>query len=202
MTYDNLNPAPAEESAGEAGGFVPRESFEALSCELKSAREALSESGERIMRLEAAESENEALRGRVEELIKSERETAAAHEDAISKMRADHAADMALYFAKAKNITAVRALMADFLKDARADESGAVPGLSEEIERLKSDPGTSFLFGKEEGAGRISGFVPAEGEDVRSAVTLEALRRMTPDERHRFSVENPRLYKELYGGDI
>ena len=38
------------------------------------------------------------------------------------------------------------------------------------------------------------------GDGDSKTMTLEKLRKMTPQERYNFSVSNPEEYKELYGG--
>ena len=144
-------------------------------------------------------SELSVLRERVALLEQKAVEAKRAHEAEIMGLKVSHAADMALKDAGAKNLTAARAVIEGFLKDARLTGDGRVEGLLEEISRLKEMGDTAFLFGADE---TPRGFVPFEGGEETDGVTLELLRKMTPDERHRFSVENPGRYKELYGGDI
>ena len=61
----------------------------------------------------------------------------ASHESELNQLKIDFAVEKALTGAKAKNITAVKALLD--LKDAKFDKEGNVKGLAEQIEKLTSD---------------------------------------------------------------
>ena len=78
------------------------------------------------------------------------------------------AVDAELTAAGAKNVTAVRAVLADFLKDAKIvdgkvtskDSTGTVT-LAAKVEALKKDASTDFLFGSV----TREGWKPGEGGD-------------------------------------
>lgn len=78
--------------------------------------------------------------------LQTENKTAQkAHEAEMKQLKVDFAVEKALTGAKAKNITAVKALLKD-LDKAVLDENGEVKGLKEQIKALIKDEGTSFLF--------------------------------------------------------
>ena len=62
----------------------------------------------------------------------------------IAKIKLDNAVEKALAEGKAKNTKAVMALLN--LEGAELAEDGTVKGLAEQIDKLKADEGTSFLF--------------------------------------------------------
>ncbi len=85
----------------------------------------------------------------------------AAHELELTRLKIDAAVDQALTGAGAKNHTAVKALMTQFLKEAKLNEDGSVEGLSDTVKRLSEDTDTSFLFNGRENQKPLPGAVPA-----------------------------------------
>ena len=78
-----------------------------------------------------------------------------------SRERTESAVLLALAQAGARNLKAARALV-ELPEGAAAGEDGVLPGLSEQIEALRSGEGTAFLFAGSEPP-QLSGFRPAEG---------------------------------------
>ena len=72
----------------------------------------------------------------------------------------DAAAAVELARAGAKNTRAVKALLD--LQGLAVEEDGSVPGLREQVDALKEDPETRFLFREPEPP---RGFLPGEGRD-------------------------------------
>ena len=104
----------------------------------------------------------------------------------IAAIRLDNAVNAALSSAGAKNNVAVKALLAEFLKDAKAAEDGTVKGLTEAIQGLASDESTSFLFAQKaevqlsgmkpgDPGGKAPGAPAGSAEDYRAR--LEAARK-------------------------
>ena len=122
----------------------------------------------------------------------------AVRADELKAMKIASAVDFALSAAKAKNITAARALMAGFMEKAEVAGDGSVPGLDEEIRKLVESPDTAFLFDTAPKR-TFRGAKPAEKSDS-GAMTLEKLRAMSPAERRKFSLNSPDEYKQLYYG--
>ena len=84
----------------------------------------------------------------------------------------DIAVERALTAAKAKNMVAAKALLAEFLQSAEQKEDGSIDGLAEQIERLKQAEDTGFLFARDQ-APVLRGIVPAEGKDGLPSETAE-----------------------------
>ena len=125
----------------------------------------------------------------------------------MKSLRVGNAVELALKSAGAKNNTAARALMAEFLAKAELADDGSVKGLDAEIKRLVDGADTGFLFEK---PGKylvgvtptsMNGAKPGEkGDNGAGGMTLEKLRAMSPTERYEFATKHPDDYKTLYGG--
>lgn len=80
----------------------------------------------------------------------------------VAQMKMDNAVETALTASGARNNIAVKALLADFLKNAKLDENGAVKGLADELKSMSESDSTSFLFntaGKQQFRGMQPGSV-------------------------------------------
>lgn len=131
-------------------GYVPRSR---LNEEIAARRAAEERAGEReaAMRSLQEADDSEALRARIAELEEAQAQANREHEDALRRVRVGSAVDAALVAAKARNLTAVKALLKG-LDQARIGEDGSVEGLNEQIEALKKAQDSAFLF--DSGAGR------------------------------------------------
>ncbi len=86
------------------------------------------------------------LKATIEQLQKDKKSDKEAYEKELATIRLNNAVETALTAAGAKNNTAAKALLADFVKDAKAEEDGTVKGLAEQIKSLASADATAFLF--------------------------------------------------------
>ena len=103
-------------------------------------------------------------------------------------MKIDFAVEKALTGAKAKNITAVKALLD--LKDAKFDKEGNVKGLAEQIEKLTSDEGTKFLFEAQKQQQNFKGFQPGASAQQTPGAEVDTS-KMNYDELCAYLAENP-----------
>jgi len=150
--------------SGEIGkAFVSKTDFNTIKSELKIARETIVERDDQLETLKESTGDVATLQKQIAELQTANAQKDESHAAEISKMRLDTAVDKALSDAKAKNATAAKALMAAFLKDAKAEEDGSVRGLADEIKRLSEDQTTSFMFDSKsiENNGGMAGAAPA-----------------------------------------
>ena len=112
--------------------------------------------------------DNEALTKKIGELEEQARTDKAAYEKELAQVRLLSAVDAELTAAGARNNTAVRAVLADFLAGAKVVDgkvTGKVNGesvtLAARIEAMKKDTATGFLFGSM----TREGWKPGEGGD-------------------------------------
>ena len=87
----------------------------------------------------------------------------------LETLKIGNAVDMALTGAKAKNNTAVKALMADFLAKAELADDGTVKGLGDEIKKLVDGQDTAFLFDTKAPDKKFKGAKPGEKSDTPPA---------------------------------
>lgn len=133
-----------------------------LENEKKTLSDNLSERDTQLEELKASAGNNAELQQQItdlQEANKTEVERLTAENKAI---RVNAAVEQALLVAKAKNITAAKALLS--LDGAELAEDGTVKGLSDQISKLKEAEGTAFMFEAEQGA-TFKGVTPKDGKD-------------------------------------
>ncbi len=127
------------------------------------------------------------LKKQIEDLQKDNKAKDDAHAAEIKQLKIDAAIESALTGAKAKNNTAVKALLKD-LDKAELGEDGTIKGLAEQIEALqKSD---SYLFEAKESKKKVKGAEPGESgnDDADNGVDTS---KMSYSELAAYLAENP-----------
>lgn len=120
-------------------------------------KQQVSERDKQLESLKKAAGDSEKLQAQISKLQEENKKTSADYEAKIYQLGIDNLTNLALTNHKAKNITAVRALLN--LKDAKM-EDGKIIGLDEQIAKLKeSDP---YMF-EGEAKTTIKGTQAAEG---------------------------------------
>lgn len=143
-----------------------------LQTEVEGLKTQVGDRDKQLETLKASAGDNADLKKKIEDLQTENATAKATHESELNQLKIDFAVEKALTGAKAKNITAVKALLD--LKDAKFDKEGNVKGLAEQIEKLTSDEGTKFLFEAQKQQQNFKGFQPGasaqqkpgEGETV------------------------------------
>lgn len=209
MTKENLLEwGLTEEQANKVmeglnGSFVTKSRFNEVNTELTNAKNTIKERDTQLETLKKSTGDTKALQDQITQLQTDNANQKKAHEAELKALKIGNAVDMALTGAKAKNNTAVKALMADFLAKAELADDGTVKGLSDEIKKLVEGKDTAFLFEKSTGT-KFKGAKSAEkgdGAGSEGGMTLEKLKAMNPLDRYNYSVNHPDEYKELYGGN-
>ena len=171
FTYEQLQEALKDNKdvkiGNLAGGaYVGKEKYDALKIELDTAKNQLSEANKTIqsfkdMDIDSIKKEAETYKTKLEE---TERK---AKED-MEKFMFDNALQSALTNAKAKNVKAVKALLD---MDGLKFNNGEVVGLSEQIEKLKTE--NDYMFESDE---KKPQFVSSSGGG-KSAVSSDDIAR-------------------------
>lgn len=207
MTKENLLEwGLTEEQANKVmeglnGSFVTKSRFNEVNTELTNAKNTIKERDTQLETLKKSTGDTKALQDQITQLQTDNANQKKAHEAELKALKIGNAVDMALTGAKAKNNTAVKALMADFLAKAELAEDGTVKGLDDEVKKLVEGKDTAFLFEKSTGI-KFKGAKSAEkGDGAEGGMTLEKLKAMNPLDRYNYSVNHPDEYKELYGGN-
>jgi hypothetical protein len=138
--------------------------------------------------LKASAGDNADLKKQIEDLQTENATAKASHESELNQLKIDFAVEKALTGAKAKNITAVKALLD--LKDAKFDKEGNVKGLAEQIEKLTSDEGTKFLFEAQKQQQNFKGFQPGASAQQKPGAEVDTS-KMNYDELCAYLAENP-----------
>lgn len=128
---------------GEADTY--KQQLETAQKEVQSLTGQVKERDKQLETLKNSTGDIEEMKKQIETLQGENKTAKQAHEAEMKQLKVDFAVEKALTGAKAKNITAVKALLKD-LDKAVLDENGEVKGLKERIDTLVKDEGTSFLF--------------------------------------------------------
>lgn len=141
--------------------FVAKADFNTKSEALKAAENTIKERDTQLESLKAASGNAEELKRQITTLQNRNEEAQRNYEAELARVRLDGAVEAALTAAGAKNNTAVKALLVDFLKGAKLDDGGAVKGLAAEIDTLAKADATAFLFNTADGnAQQFKGMQP------------------------------------------
>ena len=175
---------------GLNGSFVTKTRFNEVNTELQTAKKTIGERDQQLEALKKSTGDTEALQTQITQLQADNAQQKEAHEAEIKALKIGNAVDMALTNAKAKNNTAVKALLAAFLEKAELAEDGTVKGLDEEIGKLVKGEDTAFLFDTS-GKAKFKGAKAAEKSDPHNRPTGDDLSKMSYDELCKYMEENP-----------
>lgn len=186
---------------GLNGSFVTKSRFNEVNEENKTLKAQVSERDGQIETLKKSAGDNTELQNQITALQEANKKKDTDHAAELKNLKISNAVELALTGAKAKNNTAVKALLVDFIGKAELAEDGTVKGLDDEVKKLVEGKDTAFLFEKSTGT-KFKGAKSAEkGDGAEGGMTLEKLKAMNPLDRYNYSVNHPDEYKELYGGN-
>lgn len=133
--------------------------------EVANLKKQVKERDKQLETLKASAGDNEELKKQIKQLQEDNKTQAETHEKELTQLKIDTAVDKALTEGGAKNNKAVRALLN--LDDAALSDDGIVKGLSEQIEKLKSDESSKFLFNESKPSQpTFTGFQPGSSSMV------------------------------------
>ena len=116
---------------GLNGSFVTKARFNEVNTELTTAKNTIKERDTQLETLKKASGDTKALQDQITQLQTDNANQKKAHEAELKALKISNAVDMALTGAKAKNNTAVKALLVDFIGKAELAEDGTVKGLDD-----------------------------------------------------------------------
>ena len=175
---------------GLNGSFVTKSRFNEVNTELTNAKNTIKERDTQLETLKKSTGDTKALQDQITQLQTDNANQKKAHEAELKALKIGNAVDMALTGAKAKNNTAVKALMADFLAKAELADDGTVKGLDDEIGKLVKGEDTAFLFDNT-GKAKFKGAKAAEKSDPHNQPTGDDLSKMSYDELCKYLEDNP-----------
>lgn len=174
-------------SQEELKGYIPKARFDEVNNEKKKLELDVRDRDGQLETLKNSTGDVDAMKKQIEDLQKANKDAADAHAAEIKQLKVNAAVDAALTAAKAKNMTAVKALLKDLDKAELADD-GTIKGLSEQIAAIqKSD---SYLFEANESKKKVKGAEPGQSgnEDGDDGVDTS---KMTYSELAAYLAENP-----------
>lgn len=181
--------------------FVSRQDFNEKNTKLREAEAQITQLSEsakaytaQLAELKKSAGDTEALAKKIGEMEERAKADKASYEKELAAVRLTAAVDAELTAAGAKNNIAVRAVLADFLKEAKivdgkvtASVSGESVTLGARIEALKKDAATGFLFG----AVAREGWRPGEAGDGSKAAGGKKPSEMSYSELADYLAANP-----------
>lgn len=175
---------------GLNGSFVTKARFNEVNTELTTAKNTIKERDTQLETLKKASGDTKALQDQITQLQADNKQKDKDHANEIKALKISNAVDVALTNAKAKNNTAVKALLAAFLEKAELADDGTVKGLDDEIGKLTKGEDTAFLFDTS-GKAKFKGAKAAEKSDPHNQPTGDDLSKMSYDELCKYMEENP-----------
>ena len=175
---------------GLNGSFVTKARFNEVNTELTTAKNTIKERDTQLETLKKASGDTKALQDQITQLQADNKKKDADHAAELKNLKISNAVELALTGAKAKNNTAVKALMAAFLEKAELADDGTVKGLDDEIGKLTKGEDTAFLFDTS-GKAKFKGAKAAEKSDPHNQPTGDDLSKMSYDELCKYMEENP-----------
>ena len=175
-------------SSEELKNYVPYERFKELVDEKNKLKTDIADRDNQLETLKNSSGDVEAMKEQIASLQAENKSKDEAHAAEIKQMKINSALESALISSKAKNLTAVKALIKDLDKAELLDD-GSIKGLEEQITALKKSD--SYLF-EETTAAKPSfkGFQPgvAKKETTTGKVDMS---KMSYDELANYIENNP-----------
>ena len=163
-------------------------------------RKQVKERDKQLENLKASAGDNEGLKKQIKQLQEDNKTQAAAHEKELTQLKIDTAVDKALTDGGAKNIKAVRALLN--LDDAALSDDGLVKGLSEQIDKLKADESSKFLFNEpEQSQPKFTGFQPGSASMVPNSKQAGYEARLAEARKNGNQLEVINIKQEAFQND-
>lgn len=182
----------AKVSAEIGKNFVSKADFNQVNTAKKKAEDDVKARDQQLEDLKKSTGDAAALQEQITTLQNQNAEAKKTYEAELARVRLDGAVEAALTAAGAKNNTAVKALLAVFLKDAKLDDSGAVKGLAAEIDTLAKADATAFLFNTTDGnAQQFKGMQPGAAGGKTPPAAGKEPKDMNYDELCAYLEANP-----------
>lgn len=148
-------------------GFVAREDFNTVNEAKKQLDTQIKERDKQLSELQKSTGDNAEFQSTIKTLQEANKQMQDDHATQLKQLQKDNAVEKTLLGANARNLTASKALLADFLKDAEVSESGEVKGLSDAVKKLTEADDTKFLFDTDSAKKpQFKGVTPGEGGDA------------------------------------
>lgn len=175
-------------SSEELKNYVPYERFKELVDEKNKLKTDIADRDKQFETLKNSSGDVEAMKEQIATLQAENKSKDEAHAAEIKQMKINSALESALIGSKAKNLTAVKALIKD-LDKAELQDDGSIKGLEEQIAALKKSD--SYLFEEATAAKpNFKGFQPGVAKKETATGKID-MSKMSYDELANYIENNP-----------
>jgi len=180
-----------EASKTELVGYIPKKRFDEVNLTKKQLEEDIKTRDTQLETLKGSTENTEALKKTIEDLQEANNTATENYNKTLKQIKIDNAVEKALMENGAINMTATK----PFLKDLNEfNEDGTIQGLKAQIETLKENENTKFLFGN-----KVTGITPNESSDKVTEKNPWSKENFNLTEQGRILREDPELAKQLKG---
>lgn len=147
------------------GTMIAKSRFDEVNGENKSLKEQLDDRDKQLKELAKNEEATEGLKSEITRLQDENKATTEKHSAEVKQLKINSAVELALTGAKARNLTATKALLD--LNGVEIDKDGNVVGLDDKVKALVENEETKFMFASDETVitGTTPGGQPGGGGD-------------------------------------
>jgi len=130
------------------GTMIPKSRFDEVNGENKSLKEQLDDRDKQLKELSKNEEATEGLKTEIARLQDENKIATEKHSAEVKQLKINSAVELALTSAKARNLTATKALLD--LNGVEIDKDGNVIGLEDKVKALVESEDTKFMFASDE----------------------------------------------------
>lgn len=171
-----------------------------LTTENDSLNKQIKERDTQLEELKKSAGNNEELQKQIQTLQETNTQLTETHQKEMQQLKLDAAVERALTDGGAKNVKAVRALL-ELGDNVKFDKDGTVKGLVEQIEKLKADESSKFLFKETESAQSqvtFSGFQPGVATVIPNSAKAGYETRLAEARKNGNTLEVIKIKQEAY----
>lgn len=174
-----------------------------LTTENDSLNKQIKERDTQLEELKKSAGNNEELQKQIQALQETNTQLTETHQKEMQQLKLDAAVEKALTDGGAKNVKAVRALL-ELGDDVKIDKDGTVKGLAEQIEKLKADEGSKFLFNEQtetKPQTTFTGFQPGASTTVPNSTQAGYEARLAEARKNGNQLEVIKIKQEAFQAD-
>lgn len=149
-------------STEELKAFIPKTRFDEVNNDKKKLELDVRERDSQLETLKNSTGDVESMKTQIATLQAENKTKDETHAAEIKQLKMDSAVNTALNVAKAKNITAAKALLGLDPTKVEFNEDGSIKGLDETLTKLKTADDSKFLFDTQAKRSTVKGAKPGE----------------------------------------
>lgn len=174
-----------------------------LTTENDSLGKQIKERDKQLEDLKKSAGDNADLQKQIQDLQTANTQLIETHEKEMQQLKLDTAVEKALTDGGAKNVKAVKALL-ELGDDVKFEKDGTVKGLADQIEKLKADEGSKFLFNEQtetKPQQTFTGFQPGASTTVPNSTQAGYEARLAEARKNGNQLEVIKIKQEAFDAD-